>query len=956
MPTMIQAPDIVGTEVSGLQPVMRPSTQSGLGSFLQGLMPAVSTEIEKYQDENQQKNIALGMNDELNKVHRDVSWLDRRNYEYGHQYQFVQNGQAALQKKFSEDVGAIKTTDSDAATKVFDIGRQYMDATVTNIHESSLPSELKESLYKSTMKENAVYQQMINKKLQQLTADAAYKTRTVMSQGLARDLNTKEFDTESLIVQVQSFREKVTGVMQGSVVQVWDDSTKQFVAKAPSAEDINKEVSLLMKAAFTNTLDNLKASGTGADLARMQQLADVADSMIDVDLELSTYIKGKVSEFQSQVERNNDSYKSREVAQTISDWELNPESLTVDVLNTHMAAMTADDSLSIDARTANIKSYLSAYESINKAKLSAKATDITLFDTPDQYEGIGKSPEAWAKDWVEYYQKNNQGNPTKAGLEIMYKAKGAGENSPAYSADLMKRGSEILFRSMIGAVNMTDAEAKDDTFYEQRNAAFAETARMYKQYKLNNGSAAIDMLSGIDDKYRSAFETVMENGGTLAQVREAFKAPVQMNDAYKYFDTARDGVTAELLGLRKEVLGGAGGTRFKNMADNLEPAYVDMYKEVLNTSKHSFVSNVRGTSAYSLLGASKGTLLMDSPSGYSSTLTPSRARQAIRGFKITGTNEPLGEQYVGKAIDAQREAIAKQYDVRPDNVIVRIDDTGQTAQFYAYSMEKTWGGIREGEHVLANGNANGVLSGGVVTMARIKKEAEAIHKVDRTPTPAKAAQQVSGNYVAGASVRVHGTRRNANVKINAQYANGLGGNVDVARKWVNHMSTYEGFVINKTDTKDQNTGKQSSVYAMGVLTRTAKNYGMVDKFEAAKGDPQKLMDLQGELVNKFYTDKSLDMAGMYKKVGIPAVGSGAYPARYEQSMMLLLDGAWHGWRGALDKPAKGRSSLVDAMNAPNIQKGLALLENTSIYDRKNRTGNLRNKWLEDALRAHHRNR
>ena len=170
------------------------------------------------------------------------------------------------------------------------------------------------------------------------------------------------------------------------------------------------------------------------------------------------------------------------------------------------------------------------------------------------------------------------------------------------------------------------------------------------------------------------------------------------------------------------------------------------------------------------------------------------------------------------------------------------------------------------------------------------------------------------------------------------------------------MSTYEGFVINKTDTKDQNTGKQSSVYAMGVLTRTAKNYGMVDKFEAAKGDPQKLMDLQGELVNKFYTDKSLDMAGMYKKVGIPAVGSGAYPARYEQSMMLLLDGAWHGWRGALDKPAKGRSSLVDAMNAPNIQKGLALLENTSIYDRKNRTGNLRNKWLEDALRAHHRNR
>ena len=946
MPTMIQTPEIAGTEVSGLQAIQRKGAPSELGSFLQGMLPAINDEIKNYQDENASKNMALGMTDEMNKVHREVSWIDRRNYTYGHQYQNVQNGQAILQKKFTDDVSGIDSTDPEAANRIFDIGRDYMASTVQNVYDSNLPKELKESLYQSTIKENAVYQQMINKKLQQLTADAEYNTRLNMTSMLARDLRTKEFDVPSLQLSVQTFKEKVRDGMMNSTVQVWDDSTQRFEAKVPSAADINKETSLRLKAAFTNTLDTLKASGTSDDLQRMQQLSDVASMLIDEDLDLATYVQSKASEYQSQVEANNDSYKSREVNEMISGWELDPTTLDVDVLNREIARISGDNSLSIGARTQYINQMQNAYTSINKAILSSKAVDVTLYDSPSQYEAIGKTEEAWAKDWVEQIQKANGGDPNKAGYEIMVK----GGSGSEYSGTLVKRGSEIFFRSLLGSVSMTDAEAKNDEFYKYRQESFAQASALYRQYKQQNGSKAIDMLSGIDDKYRAAFETVMENGGTLAQVREAFKAPVQMTDSYKYYDTAREGITADMLNLRSGTLGGAGGRFSRNMADTIEQPYVDMVKEVLGTSKHSFVANTKGTSPYSLLSAAKGTILLDSPAGYSSAIIPSRARAAMNQYKVEGTNTPIGNAYIGKAFDAQREAIAKQYGTRPDNVIVRVDDTGQTAQFYAYKIEKDWGGLREGEYSLANGNANGVLSGGVVSMARIKKEAEGFYKQDNTRKPEKVQE---GTRIGGAVIidKSSGSKRGIGVKVNALYAEGMGGNVDLAKDWVSHMSSYEGFVSRPRVVTDQNTGKESRIYAMGVTEANMGDEKTKKMFADAVGNPQRLMDIQGGFMRSYY--KNLDMPTMLKRAGVPVPTGAAYPPQFKRSLMLMYDAGWHGHRGALDKPAKGRNSILEAMNAKSYSQGLALLKNTSVYDRKNPTWNLRNKWMEESLRQHY---
>lgn len=941
--SMVQNPEIASTEISGLQPILRPAGKSSLGEFLSSVLPAVNTELTKYKDENKAKNIALGMNDQLNGVHRDVSTLDKQNYEYGLNYQYVQSGQAALQKKFQSDIDNVDPTKADP-DEFFKIGKQYMDSTVDNIYNSNLPTELKESLYQNTMKENAVYQQMINKKMQQIASDAEYKTRLDSTAMLARDLRTKEFDVPSLKLTVQTFKDKIATGMRGKAIQVWDEGTQSYTTKEPSAADIQKETSLRLKAAFTNTLDTLKASGGAEDLQRMEQLKEVADMLIDEDLDLSTYVQSKATEYQAQVQENNDSYKSREVEQTISGWELDPTTLNADTLNAEIARISSDESLSVGARTKFINQYQNSYTSINKAILSSKVTDVTLYDSPSQYEALGKSEGDWAKDWVAHYQKLYQGDPNKAGYEIMVKGGSGGE----YSGDLVKRGSEIFFRSMLGSVSMTDAEAANDKFYQARQDNFARASALYSMYKQQNGTKAVDMLSGIDEKYRSSFETVMENGGTLADVRAAFKSPVQMTDSYKYYDTAKDGVTADMLGLRKEVIGGTGGTRFKNMADTLEQPYVDMVKEVLGTSKHAYVSNIRGTSPYSLLSAAKGDILLNSPAGYSSTIMPTRARKAINGYKIEGTNTPLGNQYIGKAIDVQREQIAKNYGVRPDNVIVRLDETGTTAQFYAYKTEKTWGGIREGEAVLANGNANGILSGGVISMARIKQQAEGLYRADATRKPS---QKLDSTRVGSSVIidRSSGSRKGIAVKVNANYAQAMGGNVDLAKDWVSHMGTYEAFVSQPTTTVDANTGKVSRVHAMGITEAAMADDATRTKFREAAGDPQKLMDLQGGFVNSYY--RKLGINDQLAKVGLPAPSSGQYPPQLKRSLMLVYDAAWHGHRGALDKPAKGRDGLIAAMNAPTYEEGLRKLKNTSVYNR-NSSKSPRNAWMVESLRQH----
>lgn len=952
MPTMVQTPDVASTEISGLAPVMRPVGVDGLGSFLQSVVPALYKEAKVYQQETAAKNIALGVNDQMNGAHREVSFLDRQNYNYGLSVAKVQSGQSTLQKQFQADIDAVDVDNPDPEA-LFKIKQKYLNDTVDNIYNSSLPTDLKEKMYSSTIKENSVYQGLINTKMQQITEDAEYATRVDVTTNLARDLKTKGFTADGITVLVKTAKQKLEDSMLGKVVKVWDDGTKSFVSRRATKEDVQKEFETRSKAAFTYALNSLEASGQSSDLQQLELLQDVSDNMLDMSLDLSTQVQSKSIEIRSKIMDNNASYLGREVDSMLSEWELNPELATKDSYDKAVADIAARSDIDITAQSAEIGKITSRYTSINNAIRNAtKVADVSLYESPAQYEAIGKSESDWSKDWLQSYLKEFNGDTIKAGLAMIEKGGGTSSN---YSGKAVQTGSEVLFRSILGAAQQTDAEAAKDPYFKYRKEAFNQAGQMYREAKRGNGTKAIDMLSGIDPKYVDVFEVVMENGGSINELREAFKSPVQMTESLKYTNEAISKITPEHLGLGKSILGGDGGQFFNNMSNSLEGNYTAMVQEAITTSKHKYVPNTQGSSPEALLSKVKGDILLPSQTGYSSTIASARGMSAIRGYKVSGTNTPLGSEYVAQAIDAQREAIAKNYGTRPDNVIVRLDESGQTAQFYAYKIEDNWGGIKDGKAVLANGNDQGMLSGGVVSMARIKHEAEGFYNKSSKGKHYKPKDDVNITGVRiGSTVVIDqssNSRKGVGVKVNGLYAEAMGGNIDLAKKFVAHLGVYEGFLSHPKNVSDRNSGKVSTVVGMGITRATAsdKTWNMLDQ---ARGNPQRVMDIQGGFMNNYYKKQNIstDLA----KAGVPMPTSAPYPAQYERSLMLLYDVAWHGSNGGLYGTKGGtRDGVIDAMNAPNLSAGLKKLRNSTVYDRSNTGGAAkRNKWYEESLRLH----
>lgn len=148
MRSMVNSPAMANVEISGLQPIERPQQES-LGSFLAGMLPEVNKAISTYKDETADYYMALGRNDRLNDVHREVSILGRQAYEQGLEFQHIVNNQAILSGKFMEDVDSMDTNNT-TPEQLQERAKQYLDESVNNIYSAkTLSPEAKKTLYLS---------------------------------------------------------------------------------------------------------------------------------------------------------------------------------------------------------------------------------------------------------------------------------------------------------------------------------------------------------------------------------------------------------------------------------------------------------------------------------------------------------------------------------------------------------------------------------------------------------------------------------------------------------------------------------------------------------------------------------------------------------------------------------------------------------------------------------------
>ena len=164
------------------------------------------------------------------------------------------------------------------------------------------------------------------------------------------------------------------------------------------------------------------------------------------------------------------------------------------------------------------------------------------------------------------------------------------------------------------------------------------------------------------------------------------------------------------------------------------------------------------------------------------------------------------------------------------------------------------------------------------------------------------------------------------------------------------MQHMEDFVGGGSTAKDANTGKQSTIYGHGMTGATIAKFGMQKEVAAALGNAQKMIQVQGKFMRKYY--KSLPSA--VKAVGVPMPTTGVYPSNMKAPLMLVLDEMWH--NGSIYNTANPSRSMHAAMNAKSYAAGEAILKRLNTYNRSSKKDTKRNKFMRNALKQHYKNR
>ena len=923
MGTLVQAPDRAAVQIGGLQAIDRPAGESGgLGSFLAGILPAVNQELDNYDKENQGKLRALGQNDKLNNVIQQVSLLDRKNYKDGYTYQTVVSGQIALAQKFQEDI-------QNADPKTFDPdelllkGRNYTNQSVNNIYDSDLPTDLKEKLYLAQLKENASYMTKVEDKIKQRTEDNAATARVNSVAILTKDLQT--WGAESMEVGVEAWVEKRTLAARAA------DPSK-------SMEDIQAEVGLDLKSALTYTMNGLQADGTPADADRLALLHDASNRLVGMGLmDSAIQLQEKANSIGNDIHKNQIARREFETQNLLDDWLMHPQNRTVDSLRDRTNQLKLDESIPYVDRIRMIGKITSYYAKEEAKILNAEVELDPRGSSPSEYVAKGKDKGKWDDDVLGSFIRESPQNPAMGAIAaINFFA-----NAPEYSKGGVAKASAIVFDVLTGHARLSDAEAANDPFKDIRKEQFAITAQLYNKFKSENMSKANDLLSGIPDEYVDAYQSAFETGKTLEDVRSMFKDPVSVDAKYASIQKVLDdraGLT-KALDLGNEVFGSYDGQGNNSLSDGAEQLYADNVIDMMGGQKayYAGVSKISQPSTAVALFVKNGGIL-PSTKGYSGIVMDLGVSKQVTNFRIAGTNTPLPKSYFTDAVDDQRELFAQRNKIHASNVMVKSDATGQLMHFEVLKSKSILNVTGKGEHE--------VINTGSVSIARLKKAAEDTYAKDaeRRRSPQGQDEKYMNTKVGESMVTDLVTGQKAPLKVNAHYANAMGGNLGIATLWTNHMQNMENFTSRRRQTKDANSKRISYVYGHGMTEATLQSKGinMLREVRAAEGNPQRMLDVQGKFVQKYYAgfNKELAVVGLSMPTGEP------YPNKNMPALMLMLDVKWH---------AGSTEGLAKAMNAKSYKEGRRKMQALSTYNRET-LGSRRNRFMEDALQMHFRTR
>lgn len=911
MGTLVQSPDLVQATVTGAQTAAKP-VERGLGSFLSDLIPVGQELVDKHVADNAAHLRALGQNDVLNDKFSEVSYLGRKSYAEGRTYQTVVNSRAVLEQDFKAKVDSSQDPEEWGGYI-----KEYSDATIQNIKEADLSTEVKAKLYEAQLQNNATYMSMIEKRTTKLNQDLAYETRTVESAGLVDVLTNEDMDAAEVVLTVQSFYDRGLERTQ----QAHPDMSR---------EDVDKQLQGDIVAAFDVVFEGIKPNPDEATVKRLNMFSAVMDELPAISMEAAKKWKQTANNFATEFYNQQFTLTMGQVEELRFQAKLDPTKVPPAKLDDTWEQVQAVEGFTPEQKL-QAKKVLNGIhydtqvalqngEAIYNARSMSKSDAIVSELSPS--EVLNQAEKGWVQE-----------NRLTAGFE-MIRHYGMGAE---YWSEGVTRGSKLAVTTFLPYLNLTDNDVKSSEYDAHHNQSFDTFKLMYNEAAANNTLLANEMLSAIPSDQREVFISALENNQSLEWVRRKMQNYETSKAEYANVNDAVEGLTLEAVGvggLKNKFFGNTGG-----MNDSAREAFLFRKKAAGKQSVNTLVKSVSTDSPrQAAIELAKQDLT--SPAGLSPVIANARTDRMLRYLSAQG-DAPIAREYLASAVDELRVRDAEGYNVDSDNTVAYFDDTGDHLLVEYYNDD----GLLSGD-----GSKNTTLryrTADILVRSRELYAKDKERKRQQKVNPSKQNPNLVVDEIA-TSDRVTG--KNTKIPLTVSMVKNFGSNSNIAKGVLGDLEYWYGFSSKPVEQTNGTTavgigfdsGKQHE-WAVAHIKRAASNPNDTDKERTAK-----VVKAQDEVINR--TLQNVPLMSALRDVGVPKPTQDLYPKQHRSTLQTMYTTAiLHGKDGLFGNKSTGYVGVVDVYNSSNYNQAKLKFRQSKLYSEKHPK---RNAYYLEQIKQH----
>lgn len=963
MPTLIQQPNVADTQVSQLQAVAEPvSTKSGLSDFILGILPVAADAFTANQKANAQRNVVLGMNDELNNFTRDVSLIDQKYYDQGREIQAVEAFNAERSGTYDTELLKLardnpNMTSDELLQKYEGMNQKAIDV----LYEANIDQDIKEKLYEAYTQKHAAQVKTVTGIIKQVGDEVERDTRKQRSQDLLNNLLSGTNTVEQNAMQLASYKTRATALH----LRRGEDPRK-------AAELADAEIKTITEFAAKTVLDNIDVDPTNVGLLNnLQKLNNYGIQTGDIDIGTLSAMGGILNTAQTKVLSMNADNLAARYVDIDAQVTAGKAEYTYEVLNADLKGLAQQRDTGQITQAQYVQEatkYTNLFERSEKARLSATPPEASIIDMnvslTDALYNYDMTETEYTDAWATEMYKRAKGDPIEAAKGMITKSVGKED-----LVKLRQKGSETFWRQV--SLRQTAAEFKADPRGENKAQAFEELKALYLKNATAAPSLAADLLSGLDDKDRAAVVQAFQSNGTLADAMHNTQRVVEITQQNTAYDALVGGLSADKMNLKGwgvNVLGSAGflnragavGGLFNETGSAIKEQSLarvtDNIKAVLGNSPE-MSSSIANLDPKAIVGTlrDKG-MMIESRNGHQATFLNSRAARAIPQA-MTGVPEASKAQYLSRAIDLKRQELVAnvkaQYGATvsldqihmvssgrsPTQLVAHIiGDKGQSIGAIPVNVSELTSGatrIYNTDTSKASGDVKTFRASGYTNLGGVRGNPTSADKHEFT-------LNTKGSFTRRTVVAKDNQHNGQKfvVSIPNTYTLPFNGNTTLAAAWFDHTAVHEGVFLSTQGVPDKQSGKTS--HNAGVQVSLNNNDPKWrKKFEAAKGDAQRIINVQAEFNQEHF--KGLQDAA--RRSGIPVATQGAYPKQHLSTQIFIADLNYH-------YGATGREQAVRALTQRDAIAGRGILHSSPAYKSAHTS---RKQMLDQAIDNHYRN-